>query len=369
MSNNDKFDNFLNELMDSLKMVNLSIVIVEENKIIYEKNFGFSFLETENKLGKKLKAGDLFRIGSISKTFIATAILKLIEEGQLNLEDDAQNYLNFPLRNPLYPQTPITIDMLLTHTSSIYDSLKYKSGIYYPLEIINPIKNHNFSQTYLSYEPGRKYKYSNLNFVLLGAIIENLTNKRLDNFIEEKILLPLSIEGSFNSNKLDTTKYVHNYIYNKEFNYYREIKDAYNNYEEEFKIYTLGESTSILNPAAALKISSHDLARFMIMHMNMGKIDNITFLSPKSEEIMRTDYKNIKNNYGHTISKYNNIIENKTLLGQTGGSLGLKSCMLFDPESKIGFIIICSGSLADSPNGMKEIHKPIIQKYFSEFYN
>ena len=94
----------LNSQIDSIfkkmKMTGLGIAVTKEDSIIYIKSFGYRDIPSadNDNIGEPLSNEDLFRIASISKTFIATVILQLVEEGKLNLDDDVQNYLKFPLR-------------------------------------------------------------------------------------------------------------------------------------------------------------------------------------------------------------------------------------------------------------------------------
>lgn len=352
-----EFNDMVDTLFSKLEMTGLSIIITKDGKLIYEYNKGYKTLPSERSPGQLLKTGDLFRIASISKSFVATVIMKLVEEEKLSLDDDAQKYLSFPLRNPNFPDIPITVDNLLTHTSSIID----KSRL---IETINPRINSEYKNVYSERKPGFIYHYCNLNYNILGAIIEKVTNERFDKVVEEYILRPLSIKGGFNTENLDSTKFVTIYEYNIKKKEYTESLDAYKSYKEKMQNYILGESTSYLYPCAGMKISARDLAKYMNMHLNYGDLCNSRIILKETEEKLRQDYNNNGMKYGRAISTYDYILPNYKLYGATGGSYGLKSAMLFDPITKIGFIIISSGSKATDSNGMADIHIPIINNFF-----
>src|SRR5690606_22767492 len=133
--------------------VGLSVVVVKGADVVYQGNFGFKDLEAKT----RLQQDDVFRIASISKSFSAIAILQLQEQGKLDLEDDVSQFLPFAVRNPKHPNIPITLNMLLTHTSSLNDKESYSN-----LDVINPKTNEDFENAYNSYAPGENYQYCNL---------------------------------------------------------------------------------------------------------------------------------------------------------------------------------------------------------------
>lgn len=106
----EEFTKGVQRIFDELDMTGLGVAVVKGDSIIYQQSFGYRQLATDTTAAEPLHNDDMFRIASISKTFIATVIMQYVEEGKLSLSDDAQKYLSFPLRNPLYKDTPITIE-------------------------------------------------------------------------------------------------------------------------------------------------------------------------------------------------------------------------------------------------------------------
>ncbi len=361
-------ESYLNSQIDSIfkkmKMTGLGIAVTKEDSIIYVKSFGYRDIPSadNDNIGEPLDNEDLFRIASISKTFIATVILQLVEEGKLNLDDDVQNYLKFPLRNPLFFDDPITIKMLLTHTSSINDSQKYWS-----LDIINPNVSKEYFECYSKTKPGVVYKYCNFNYLLLGAVIEGVTNNRFDVEIDQRIMKPLGINGGFNCNVLESEKFVKLYRYDKDKGTFKEDDEAYRPYKYQIQDhYVLGESLGLAYPPSGMKITTSNLAKYMMMHMHGGILNGVRILSEDSEKRMRDNYVG-KHNYGFSFRQYRNLIHDTILYGQTGGGFGLKSAMIFDPTHKMGFVIISSGSASEYIDGYGDIHKPLIQLLYSFF--
>lgn len=360
--NISEMESKIDSIFHSLDMTGLGIAVVKDDSIVYQKSFGYRILPQNGNKGELLENDDIFRIASISKTFIATAILQLLEQGKLSLDDDAQKYLNFPLRNPWYPNSSITIKMLLTHTSSINDSRSWWS-----IDKINPQIDSKYIECYSPSIPGQKYKYCNMNYTILGAVIEGATNTRFYEYIEKYILCPLDIYGGFNCNQLDSTKFVKQYRYNDKICEYYEDAETYKPYPQILgQNYILGKSLGLAYPASGMKISTGNLARYMMMHMNYGELDGAKIITEKSERMMQDNYVG-KNNYGLSYRQYKGFSKEKVFYGQTGGGNGLKGAMIFEPEDKIGFIILCSGSKSKYIDGYEDIHKPLIKILYSFF--
>ena len=133
----------------------------------------------------------------------ATAIMQLIEQKKCHLDDDFSDLIGFKIRNPNFPDKKITLKMVLSHTSSIND----KNG-YFDLEVINPTQSKNYANSYSTYEPGTKYAYCNLNFNMIGAVIERLSGQRFDLYIKEHILNPLQLYAGYCVDSLDKKKFL-----------------------------------------------------------------------------------------------------------------------------------------------------------------
>lgn len=143
-----------------------------------------------------------FRIASISKLVTAVGFLKLVDCGLVNLDSDCGDLLGFELRNPNFGGVVITPRQLLTHTSSIRDGQAYALPLQVPLEAcFNPALNSPYYEEgahWGSHPPGKYFSYTNLNFGILGTVIEKITGQRFDRYMRAEILKPLGIRASFN---------------------------------------------------------------------------------------------------------------------------------------------------------------------------
>ncbi len=272
-------ENQLQELVKKTNTVGLAVAVVKNGKLVYTHSFGQKDIEKN----VALSDSDIFRIASISKSFSATTIMKLAEAKKLALTDDFSKLVGFKVRNPKFPETVITLKMVLSHTSSINDSEGY-----FNLDVINPEKGKNWEKCYTNYEPGKGYLYCNLNFNMVGAVIEKITGERFDGYVKNQILNPLGLYGGYWVESLEKERFATLYDYNSELKKFVPSPQAYAPRNEEISNYTMGYTTPIFSPTGGMKISATDLAKYMTMHMNYGKYDGKRIISGKSAKLMQT---------------------------------------------------------------------------------
>jgi CubicO group peptidase (beta-lactamase class C family) len=164
-------------------------LVAQKGQIIYKKAFGMANLE----LNVPMQPDMVFRIGSITKQFTAVAILQLMEQGKLSLQDDITKFI------PDYPTNgyKITIEHLLTHTSGIKsftnipEYMEISKDDLKPEEVIKEFKNQP-----MEFAPGTKWSYCNSGYFLLGYIIEKASGKTYREYIEENFFKPLGMTSS-----------------------------------------------------------------------------------------------------------------------------------------------------------------------------
>lgn len=320
-------------IMARHQAIGLSVAVVKGGDIIYSHSFGWKDRERSEPLG----AGDVFRIASISKSFVATGIMQLVDAGKLSLDDDVSHLIGFRVRNPAYPDSVITLRMILSHRSSISD----KNG-YFTLDALNPEKDAGWAKAYNDYAPGTDYQYCNLNFNLAGAILEKHSGQRFDRYIQRHILEPLGLYGGYNVDALDSTRFATLYTYDSKTDRFTPSPAAYQSRAEALKAYTPGYSTPLFSPTGGMKMPVNDLARYMIMHMHYGQAQGVRILSEESSRAMQTAL-TPKSGYGLALRTLNNLIPGKALTGHEGVAYGLYSAMYFQPDEQFGIVAITNG--------------------------
>ncbi len=357
LAQNTKAELEINGIMKDLEVIGLSVAVVKNGDIVYTHSFGLKDVESNTALSDQ----DIFRIASISKSFSATSIMQLIEAKKLKLSDDFSKLVGFKVRNPQFPETIITLKMVLSHTSSINDSEGY-----FNLDAINPEKNKNWAKCYNNYEPGKGYEYCNLNFNMVGSVIEKYSGERFDNYVKQHILNPLNLNGGYCVDSLDKNKFATIYSYDSKSKKFNASPAAYAPKSEEIKNYTLGYSTPIFSPTGGMKISATDLAKYMSMHMNYGKYNGVRLISKKHSKLMQTKVSNDEN-YGLALQEDYTLIPGELMIGHIGVAYGLFSAMYFNPQEKFGFVVITNGCQPIYEKDMPVVLNKTINSLYANF--
>jgi len=184
----DTLDHYFSE-SEKAQIFNGSVKIVRNGKILLDKGYGYSNVEKKS----PNNANTIFQIGSVTKQFTSTVILKLAEQGKLSVSDKLNKY--FP---GFTNADKITIENLLTHTSGIYNYTNDTAFMQHDVEkafneqkLLDMIKDKP-----PGFEPGSKFSYSNSGYLLLGYIIEKVTGKKYEQVVREQIFVPLDMRNS-----------------------------------------------------------------------------------------------------------------------------------------------------------------------------
>ena len=332
----------------------LAVAVVKEGKIVYNAEFGYADLETK----APVKENSLFRIASISKSFSAVSMLQLVEKGLESLDTDVSSLAGFTVRNPGFPEKVITLEMLMSHTSSLNDSQGY-----FTLDVVNPDVNPDWAKCYNDYEPGTGYEYCNLNFNMVGTFIEKLSGERFDQYVVHHVLEPLGLYGGYCVDSLDTSRFVKLYGYDAESDKMVEQTEAYAPRSERIANYKFGYDTPVFSPTGGMKISACDLARYMTMHMGYGTSpDGVKIISEEHSKSMQTP-RSSEENYGLALRVADDKVPGVTLIGHTGGAYGLRSAMFFAPDRSYGLVMISSGCKVDGEGEENIINGTLTRLY------
>jgi CubicO group peptidase (beta-lactamase class C family) len=353
----EKVTENIQAFMQQSKVMGLSVAVVKKNKIVYTHSFGLKNSERNEPLTDDC----IFRIASISKSFSATSIMQLVEAKKLSLDDDLGSLVGFNIRNPKFPESIITLRMVLSHRSSINDSQGYFS-----LDSINPNKTSNWAKCYNDYEPGKGYMYCNLNYNLIGAIIEKVSGERFDQYVKHHILDPLHLYGGYCVDSLDKNRFASIYEYNIDSAKFIPSPAAYAPRSAEIANYTMGYSTPIFSPTGGMKISATDLANYMMMHSKQGKYKGKRIISKNSAHEMQSVISE-KEGYGMAIMTSDKLITGKTMKGHTGSAYGLYSIMVFQPKEKFGFVVISNGCDPSYKDGFNAVMRKTVNILYEGF--
>lgn len=189
-----EIDEFINEKINKGKLPGLSVVIVQNDKTIYEKSFGYADIESR----KMVTSDTFFELGSNSKAFTALAVLKLEQEGFINLNDSITKYIPWLHMNYEGKETAVTIEELLHHTSGIPSYTISRIPIAGD-EDRNAIENtvRKLIDIELAYKPGSKHSYATINYDVLGILIEKVSGRKYEDYMECNILKPVGLNNTY----------------------------------------------------------------------------------------------------------------------------------------------------------------------------
>jgi CubicO group peptidase (beta-lactamase class C family) len=390
-SRNDLIARILEIISDSRHpLIAAAIGVMKNGEILFADALGKQQLD-----GPDATCDTKFRIASISKLITAVGIWQLIEQGLIDPQADVSRYLGFPLRNPHHPQIPITVKMLLSHTSSIRDG--GKPGSY------NIPYGHHISEFFQQDSPcympkgwappkeapGIFFAYCNMNYCLLGSVIENVSGERFDRYMIQHIFEPMGLTCSFNVAGMPED------VQAKVATLYRKLNaageydsvngiwmpqcdDLANGYPQvDYADYSIGTNGSLFGPMGSLRISIKELCRIMQMFCSRGNSNGVQILKSETIEKMFApawtydsalqngdNYQGLMNCYGMGPHIFTNtpggdkmvMNENLPFAGHTAEAYGLLGGMAFDRERGNGIVYIAEGLASEYPGRYSQFY-------------
>jgi CubicO group peptidase (beta-lactamase class C family) len=272
----------------------------------------------------------LFVTASLSKTFVGALLLELAEEGRLDLDAPLDDVLGFPVRNPAFPDVPLTTRLLMTHTSGLVDDFGTLAG-YTVIDGADPTMTlDEVARTYLSVpahydaEPGTSFSYCNAGFAVLGRVAEVASGEDLRALSEARLFAPLGLDGAgwFYAD-VDPLRLATEYTWNSRSDVY--TPQPQRNYAHY--------------PATSLRISVTGLARWLLVYTGGGTLDGVQVLSADSIAATRTiAYPAVRSN--QSLVWYYTTQGGRTWLGHSGSSIGASNQLLYDPATGRGIVVL-----------------------------
>jgi CubicO group peptidase (beta-lactamase class C family) len=329
--------------MEKAHVPGLSLGLIKNGEVIYTRGYGYADIENSIQVESETN----FYLGSLSKIATATLILQLAEEGFVSLDEDINTYLPFPVVNPHFPDSAITLRMLLSHTSTIIDDEEIYDSTYtlhanggdspialydYVYDCLATDGAWSEKTFYIEKEPGSFYEYSNLGYALIGLVAESVMNDSFSELTIERIFDPLSMNTTrWFLSELDESKIAVPYKYN-------------NSGYTALPYYGFPSY-----PDGQLKSNMEDMLIFLQMFLQKGNYQGNEILSSSSIEEMLTVYNKSVNDgqaLGWSWEEFNLPLFNNCYLPAKGGEdPGARTVMIFNPDTKSGLIILMNQSL------------------------
>lgn len=248
-------------------------------------SFTTDSIKTESLLGEAGVAGravtldDPARVASISKLVVAVAVMRLSEQGRLDLDRDVSAYLGWHVRNPAFPGAPITLRALLSHRSGLRDSVDY----IVPLDGSLAEVLANPKAWDARHRPGAYFSYANINSPLIAAVMESATGERFDRLMARLVLSPLKLDACYNwgAGCSDGRRAQAVTLLRPNGDLARDaamngpdpcaVYPATNGSCDVDALYQLGRNGSAFSPQGGLRISARDLAKIGQLLLREGR--------------------------------------------------------------------------------------------------
>jgi len=331
-------DDFVRYQMDQARIPGLAAVIVKHGKVVWSGYYGFADLESK----RPVQADTIFTLASISKAFTAVAVMQLVEQGKLALDDDLDAHLPFVLRNPKHADVPITARMLLSHVAGIDENPLALYGAFTDGD--SPVSMTQFMSDWIlpggkRYDPlvwgdeapGTKYSYSQASPTAVAIALEQITGEPFDRYTNEHLLSPLGVKDtSWRLADLDASRVATPYTY-----------------------FSTGEQRPNapwgcpFYPAATMHSTAEQLAKYMISFIRTPDVDPATprlITEATQTEMLKIQYPSA-NPDGALLWDWRTLDDGSRITGHTGGAPGVSTTFFFRPIDGVGVITLTNSDV------------------------
>lgn len=370
-------------------VVAVAALAIRDGRVVYANQFGSRHLGGAGEPPLPLTERTLFRVASISKLVVAVGVMRLVEQGLLDLDADVSAALGWPLRHPQFPQLPITLRLLLSHRSGLSDGGERYAfdGRTRLQDVLQPggalfAGGLNWSR---DVAPGTRFEYVNLNFGVIAQVMERATGERFDRLMQRLVLQPLGLRGGFNpadfpaADQADIAT-----LYRKRRSEGdRDIWDPAGPWivqAEDFRHrppappegldgYVIGSNGTLFGPQGRLRISVRDLGTLMQVLLDEGRHQGQAFLQPASVALLASEQWHRESDppggedvgacsWGLGVQRFTDRAEagcgdrlveggGFTGWGHLGDAYGLMGVFALNPQRRQGLIVIAAGPGVD----------------------
>ena len=356
-------DTFVRQVMREAGIPGLQVVVVKNGRVVWKRSLGFAVLAQPGPPTPMRDDSVLFTC-SVGKMLTAVAILQQVEQGHLSLDDDVNRYVPFVVRNPKWPDVPITWRMLLTHTSSISIDQSVEDSVYFygsdsPVTLeeyvegtFRPGGRYYRPDSYLPERPGTHRAYSDNAVDLAGYALARLVHEPFADYITRVVLVPLRMEGSsYSLRTLPVGKLA--------VGYGRTVDrgDRWSFLPARVAFAHLPAGRTVMDeqmgvpdpPAGGLFTSAIQYSRLVLMLLGRGSLDGVKVLEPSSVDQLLT-HSGSWSSYGYQqglVLLGTRDLDDHLVWGHDGQDRGFCAAVNFDPESGVGAIAFANANRED----------------------
>ncbi|WP_309663120.1 serine hydrolase [Sphingomonas sp.] len=332
----------------------------------------------EPSTGRMVTADDPVRVASLSKLVVAIGVMKLVEAGKLDLDGDVSTWLGWRLRNPAFPDRPVSLRMLLSHTSSVRD---HDDQYAIPLDGLVRTAIADATSWDAAHGPVENYfAYANMNFPIVASIVERVTGERFDRWMRAEVLNPMALDACYNWPTCSDEAVALAVVLTQDG---QAVKDDLGGRRPtcpvspsadggcDLWLWRAGDNGAMFAPQGGLRISARGLARVGRMLLNGGMLDGGRMLSPQSVDMLLTPVWRFDGHNGDTDHGFycsfglasqqiptsgagcndDPIGDGVVRVGHGGDAYGLRSGIWIDRATGTGVAFFVTGLPADPPRG------------------
>ena len=310
-------DKYIQKNMKNENIPGVAIIIIQDGQIVFSKGYGYSDVNSKNIIDTKTS---VFRVASIAKLVTATAIMKLVEEGKINLDDPINLHLKtLKVENNKYDE-PIRIKHLLTHTEGLSQkNIGGKTLDSQKVEKLNLFLKKNMPKQFI--KPGEMITYGNHASAILGLIIEDVTGEDYNTYITNHIFKPLEMNYSTFMQPISED------LMKKRVSEYRYRND-------EFKV--LPNSYSHMVSSGGMHTTAEDLANFLLIFQK----ENVVLENETIHQMLSIQYRDHPNLSGVTYGFLEQRYKSNNYLYRSGDSEGAKAKVFLLLKQNIGIVLL-----------------------------
>jgi CubicO group peptidase (beta-lactamase class C family) len=301
-----------------------AIGVIQDDRLVYAHGFGLRNLAHSH---DPVTSRSLFHMASITKTFVATSIMQLVEAGKINLDTPVVKYLPyFRLTDDRY-QT-ITVRQMVTHTSGMPDVQDYEwDKPQYDDDALERYVRSLSNQKPI-FAPGTDFRYSNMAFEVLGDLIAKVSGESFDDYVQHHILTPLKMRDSTLLIKKTNPKLM-------TWGYERD-KDGH---VFPSKVYPYNRMHS---PSSNLHSNVEDMARWALANLNHGELDGRRILKEQTYDVMWKPAHKLSDSDAVGISWFLGEYRRQTTVSHSGGDTGYATFLMLLPDKKIAVVLMAN---------------------------
>lgn len=352
LAQNDAMDRAVDGAFRRAKAVGGAFIVAMGQEIVYERYYGVQQKTTHVPISES----SYFRCASVTKLVTGIGLLGLMDQGVLDPDEDISTYLGYTVRNPRYPDDPITLRQLMSHTAGLNEGASYtkKSRTLREMIEVTQKARANFKDV----RPGTAYEYCNFGAGITGSIIEAVTGQDVSSYMREAVFAPLGIDAAYTALQLQspqdiTASYKKDGTVNVGPSYL--LRQTY--------LAEPSPDTHYRMTVGSLFMRPRDLAKLGIALCGDGTVGGVRVLSEEAVALTRQEQSpettgiTAKSPYSFFVIRQDTLLEGRRVYGHQGTSEGIVCNLYVEPVSGMTIVVMSNGCDAVRDRGIMSLSR------------